>query len=138
MKRHLAAFFAGLGVSVLVGLAAHGTRNRRTLAEHGRELRRRGAERGRDFARRGREFVERGRAFASGVRQNAIDLNNASAEQLLSLGLDPGLAGRIIENRPYRSRLELVSRVLLPRDIYNSIKNRVSVSRPPRQFKAAS
>jgi len=138
MKRQLAAFFAGVGLSVLVGFGAYGARNRRGIAERGRELGRRGAARGRQFARRGREIVNFGRVFAEGVRQNGVDLNQASIEQLLSLGLDRSIADRIVENRPYRSRLELVSRVMLPNDVYNSIKDRVSIARSREPVKVAS
>ncbi len=138
MKKHLAALFAGVGLSVLVGLGVYGARNRRSIAERGREFSRRGAARGRQFARRGRELVDRGRSFAGRIRPNALDLNECSAEQLTALGLDRSIADRIIENRPYRSRLELVSRVMLSNDIYNSIKHRVSVSRSAEPVKVAA
>lgn len=137
MKKHLAAFFAGVGLSVLVGFGAYGTRKRRDIAERGRELGRRGAERGRSLARRSRQLANLGRAFAEGVRQNGVDINEASVDELVSLGLDRGIADRIIENRPYRSRLELVSRVMLPNEVYNSIKDRVSIARSSEPVKVA-
>jgi len=57
-----------------------------------------------------------------------IDLNSASADQLAALGLSAGSQERLIENRPYRSNLELVSRMILSQDEYAAIKDRVSVA----------
>lgn len=67
-----------------------------------------------------------------------IDLNRATANDLVALGLDRLIADRIVENRPYRSRLELVSRVMLPHAVYDSIKSRVSVSATDEPVKVAS
>ena len=66
-----------------------------------------------------------------------IDLNQCSVEDFKNLGLDSETAGRVFENRPYRSKLELVSRVMLPNDVYSSIKDRVGVSNPQEPVKVA-
>lgn len=70
--------------------------------------------------------------------RNLIDLNQCSLEDFKSLGLDSETADRVLENRPYRSKLELVSRVMLPTDIYSSIKDRVGVSNAREPVKVAS
>jgi hypothetical protein len=57
-----------------------------------------------------------------------FDLNQCSVGDLRSLGLDEGTAEKILESRPYRSKLELVSRVMLPNDVYVGVKDRVSVA----------
>ncbi len=67
-----------------------------------------------------------------------VDLNECSMSDFRKLGLDDQTAERIVENRPYRSRLELVSRVMLPNDIYGTIKNRVGVSGSREPVKVAS
>lgn len=67
-----------------------------------------------------------------------VDLNLSSTEDLCSLGLEHDTAERIVENRPYRSKLELVSRVMLPNDVYAAIKNRVGVSSANEPVKIAS
>jgi hypothetical protein len=41
------------------------------------------------------------------VSAHLIDLNSASADQLTDLGLSAEAKERLIENRPYRSKLEL-------------------------------
>jgi hypothetical protein len=66
-----------------------------------------------------------------------FDLNQCSKEDLRSLKLEESTVERIIESRPYRSKLELVSRVLLPSEIYDPIKNRVSVSNSQEPVKVA-
>lgn len=138
MKKHIAAFFWGLGLSLLVGLGIYGVRNRGEIGRNARDIARRGRQRGRRVAERGRLMVRRGQQFAGGLRQTGMDLNSASFQDLMSLGLDRLMAERIIENRPYRSRLDLVSRVVIPSDIYDGIKHRISVSRPDEGVKVAS
>lgn len=103
MKKSLAAFISGVGVSLLAAYAARGIRRQR-------------------------------RAEGRGL----FDLNHCSVDDFRTLGLDQDTAGRIIENRPYRSKLELVSRVMLSNDLYSSIKNRVGVTDAHESVKVAS
>jgi len=56
-----------------------------------------------------------------------ININQASAEELVrSLGLDAETADRIVEHRPYPSKIDLLGRMVVPEQIYNSIKSRIS------------
>ena len=103
MKKGLAAFISGIGVSLLAAYAARGIKRQRK--EEG---------------------------------LNLIDLNECSMSDFRKLGLDDLTAERIFENRPYRSKLELVSRVMLPNDVYATIKNRVEVHNPHEAVKVAS
>ena len=58
-----------------------------------------------------------------------IDINTARREQLAALpGVSGELADRIMDNRPYRNKLELLSRLIVNEDVYNSIKRRLQVS----------
>ena len=66
-----------------------------------------------------------------------IDLNSASSEQLASLGLDPDALERLVENRPYRNKLELMSRIIVTEDIYDTIKGRITVSHADEPVKVA-
>ena len=72
-------------------------------------------------------------AFGSGKAQHAarrlgtIDLNEASAEDFVALGLTPELADRVIENRPYRKNIELLERYVLGRPDYEAIRRRVGI-----------
>ncbi len=128
MKKHIAAFFAGVGLSALAGLGVQAVRNRQGIAQRGREL----VGRGRDIARRGQQFVRSVRG------EGHIDLNHCSTEQLVAMGVDQATAVRIVEFRPYRSKLELVSRVMLPTDVYAIIKDHVAVSGSHEAVKVAS
>jgi len=70
-----------------------------------------------------------GAAWLARVRRGgaAININQASAEELArSLGLDAETADRIVEHRPYPSKIDLLGRMVIPEQIYNSIKNRIS------------
>jgi helix-hairpin-helix protein len=56
-----------------------------------------------------------------------ININEASAEELARyLGLDAETADRIVEHRPYPSKIDLIGRRVVPQQIYNTIKNRIS------------
>ena len=70
--------------------------------------------------------------------QNLTDINLADTSELLSLGLNRELVDRVIENRPYRSKLELVSRIILPEADYGRIRDRIVVSEGREPIKVAS
>lgn len=62
--------------------------------------------------------------------EGALDLNSASREELVSLhGMDPMFAERIIENRPYVTKIDLVGRMVLPETLYKEIKHAITVRR---------
>ena len=71
------------------------------------------------------------------VSEHLIDLNSASADQLKELGLSAEIQERLHENRPYRSKLELVSRMILSPEEYAAIKDRVSVAAANEPVKIA-
>lgn len=56
------------------------------------------------------------------------DLNRCSREDLLRIpGLTEAMADRIVENRPYRHRLDLVARMVVPSGVYQAIREQVDV-----------
>ncbi|GKS57442.1 hypothetical protein YTPLAS18_09690 [Nitrospira sp.] len=58
-----------------------------------------------------------------------LNLNKASAGELIEqLGVTKEVADKIVENRPYRLKGELVAKNLVPKDTYDMIKDRVTVS----------
>ena len=69
------------------------------------------------------------------VSHHLTDLNVAGIEQLKELGLDADSTARLIDNRPYRSKLELVSRMVLPPELYAAIKNRIAIADAKEPFK---
>jgi len=70
---------------------------------------------------------------AQPVQAEAVDINSASEEQLTKLpGINMGLALMIMGGRPYQNAQELVTRQVIPQDIYDRIKDRI-VAGPPKQ-----
>ncbi|MGB8130631.1 MAG: helix-hairpin-helix domain-containing protein [Candidatus Angelobacter sp.] len=73
-------------------------------------------------ARRRRESMRR-----SSVNEPSININEASQQELMqSLGLDAEWAERIVDHRPYPSKIDLLGRMVVPEEIYNSIKHRIA------------
>ncbi len=65
-----------------------------------------------------------GRSF---VNRSAININEASQQEIMqALSLDAELAERIVEQRPYPSKIDLLGRMVIPEGVYNSIKHRIS------------
>ncbi len=60
---------------------------------------------------------------------SAMNVNKASAgDMVLVLGLPQDIADRIVANRPYRVKGELVAKNVVSKDIFDRIKERISVS----------
>lgn len=57
------------------------------------------------------------------------DLNRAERAELERLDLAPVAIDRIMENRPYRNKLELISRMVIPNALYSRIRHRIGVGR---------
>jgi hypothetical protein len=75
--------------------------------------------------------------FTSVRHDTELDLNRAQPEQLLELGLNSESVDRVIENRPYRNKMELLSRIIVTEDVYESIKDKISVHNPSEPVKVA-
>ncbi len=76
-------------------------------------------------------WVIASRRHGGGSRLSAnrpvININLASQQELMqALGLDAEIAERIVEHRPYPSKIDLLGRMVVPEEIYQSIKHRIS------------
>ena len=59
-----------------------------------------------------------------------VDINHASIDALLKVpGMTASWAGRIVRFRPYRTKLDLLERGILPSNIYDRIKDYVIAHR---------
>jgi len=62
------------------------------------------------------------------VAPSTVNINTASAsDMVLFLGLSKDTAERVIVNRPYRLKGELVAKNILPKTTFDSIKGKISV-----------
>jgi len=60
---------------------------------------------------------------------SSMNVNKASAgDMVLVLGLSKDVAERIVTNRPYRVKGELVAKNVVPKETFDMIKDRISVS----------
>lgn len=59
---------------------------------------------------------------------SALDINSAPSEKLMTLpGIDLALAKKIIAQRPYRTKNDLVTKKVLPQATYDGISRRITV-----------
>ena len=59
-------------------------------------------------------------------RQDLIDINSASTDDLQALkGIGPARAAAIVKGRPYRGKDELHRKDIIPRSVYEDIKDRI-------------
>lgn len=63
---------------------------------------------------------------AAPSRTSPLDINTASEAQLSELkGIGPARSSAIIAHRPYKSKDELVSRKVIPQNVYDGIKDQI-------------
>jgi competence protein ComEA len=66
------------------------------------------------------------RGGAGKPMKKQLDINSASDEDLKQLpGIGDALSKKIIDNRPYKRKDELVSKKVLPRATYEKIKDQI-------------
>ncbi len=55
-----------------------------------------------------------------------VDINSASQQQLDDLpGIGKARADAIVKNRPYKGKDDLLSRHIIPQNVYNGIKDKI-------------
>jgi DNA uptake protein ComE-like DNA-binding protein len=60
---------------------------------------------------------------------SVLNINKAaSTELVLALGITQDVADRIVSNRPYKVKGELVAKNVVPKDVFDDIKDRITVS----------
>lgn len=68
-------------------------------------------------------------SVAPAATSTSMNINKVSAnDMILFLGLKQDEADRIVNNRPYRVKGELVAKNVVPKDVFDDIKDRITVS----------
>ena len=72
-------------------------------------------------------------------KQELVDINSASDAELKTLpGIGDALIAKIVVNRPYANKTQLVSRKVLPESVYEKIKDRIVAKQPKKGDKKAA
>ncbi len=65
-------------------------------------------------------------SMSPSTKLGSMDINTASVDQLRTLpGIGDTYARRIVQNRPYSSKNQLVSKGVLPRNVYDKVQNMI-------------
>jgi len=76
--------------------------------------------------------ADKGKAADQGKSAEVIDVNSATAAQLMTLdGIGEARAKAIIAGRPYRGKNDLVDKKIIPQGVYDKIKDRMIAHQNP-------
>jgi DNA uptake protein ComE-like DNA-binding protein len=131
-----------LAFSALAGCSSISSEDQRRRDEKTREEAAKATERikpelkeaGKELGQAARDAAEDARSAAQGVKEgwnrdhsHPLDLNTATESDLESLpGITKTDAERIIRNRPYRSKNELVNKRIISEESYDRIRDNVT------------
>lgn len=73
------------------------------------------------------------------AKQEPVDINSASDAALKAIpGLGDAYIAKIVVNRPYANKSQLVSRKVLPESVYEKIKDRIIAKQPKKDDKKSA
>ena len=72
-------------------------------------------------------------------KQELVDINSASDAELKAIpGLGDAYIAKIVVNRPYANKAQLVSRKVLPEAVYEKVKDSIIARQPKKDSSAAT
>lgn len=72
-------------------------------------------------------FDKQQRRSQNRVGSGLLNINDASQDEIVKvLGIDSATAERIVEHRPYPSKIDLLGRMVVPEELYNTIKHNIT------------
>ena len=119
MKKLFGLFGAGLFVALAATFLLNRNRNvaNERLEQHATDDVLPDAER---IAEEMRDEFVPGKLNTGQPSPELLDLNSCSIQDLLEIGgVEPDWAVRIVEARPYRNKMDLLSRMVVPIDVFN-------------------
>ncbi len=135
MKGHVGAFLLGLGLAG-AGAFIYDKYRRGDINVEG--IGQRIKDRSRDVARQATRLKDQVSDVATIGAAALVDINRGSAEDFERIGIhDRQMVDRLVEGRPYRNKMDLLTRMILPQEVYDTIKHHIEVGGRDEAVKVA-
>ncbi len=135
MKGHVGSFLLGLGLAAVAAFVYDKYRRGEVDVEQiGEQIK----DASREVAQEATVLKDHLSDIAAIGAAAVVDINRASAEDFERIGIhDPEIVDRLIEGRPYRNKMDLLTRMIVPKDIYEVIKSHIEVDGGDEAVKVA-
>ena len=135
MKGHVGSFLLGLGLAALGAFIYDKYRRGDIDVERiGEQIK----DASREIKQEATRLTEQVSDIATIGAAALVDINRASAEDFERIGIhDPELVDKVIEGRPYRNKMDLLTRMIVPQDIYEVIKLHIKADGSDEAVKVA-
>lgn len=69
--------------------------------------------------------------LVAGAETELIDINSATQDELMTIpGIGEAYSGKIIKNRPYKTKTQLKTGKVIPESVYEKIKDKIIARQP--------